>query len=118
MAAVGTAKFLGNHVIFDGVDGTNTDDICIETGDVSRYDTFMLSNTAGAVDVEVNDGEKWLTTAPLSLTDLGAASVNPVIVTTALRQYAFKGSYHKIRVRQNGATAATNVILRASMSER
>ncbi len=118
MAAVGTARFLGNFVVFEGTNGTNDADICIETGDVSRYDTFMVSNTAGAVDVEANDGKKWLTTAPLSLSDLGAASVNPVIVTTALRQYAFKGSYHKIRVRQKGATAATNVILRASMSER
>jgi len=118
MAAVGTAKFLGEVLKIEGVDGTNDNDIIIETNDVGRYDTFMLSNTLGACDVEVNDGSKWLTTAPLSLEDEGSGSVNPVIVTTPLRQYKFIGNFHKIRVRQAGATACTNVILRCRQSKR
>ncbi len=118
MAAVGTAKFLGEVLKIEGVNGTNDNDIIIETNDVGRYDTFMLSNTAGACDVEVNDGNKWLTTAPLSLEDEGSSSVNPVIVTSALRQYKFTGNFHKLRVRQNGSTACTNVILRCRQNKR
>ncbi len=118
MAAVGTVRFLGEVLKIEGVDGTNNNDIIIETNAVDRYDTFMLSTTLGACDVEVNDGSKWLTTAPLSLEDEGSASVDPVIVTSALRQYKFTGNFHKLRVRQAGATACTDVILRCSRSKR
>ncbi len=114
--SVGTSSPEGRHVVWAGDDGTNDNDIIIETNDISRYDTFMLSNKAGAVDVEIHDGTQWLTTAPLSLTDLGATSLNFVIVTSALRQFGFKGNYNKIRVRQNGVTAATRVVLRASVT--
>lgn len=92
--------------------GASDNDIIVQTGDVSRYDTFMLSSTAGALDVDVSLNGTDYTTAPLSLTDLGATTSDPVIVTAANRMYGFVGSFAKIRVRQNGATAGQKVNLR------
>ena len=99
-------EYLGNN-------GTNDEDVCIETTDVSRFNTFMLSNTAGAVKVLINDGQQWQT-APLSLADLGATDTNPVLLTAADRQYGFRGFYKAIRVLQEGAGAATGVVLRCA----
>ena len=123
MAAVAPQVFdavndYGNRVVYDGTDGTNDNDIIIETGDVSKFDTFMLSHALGAADVEVYDGAQWLTAAPLSIEDLGSASVNPVTATVPLRQYRFTGNYSKIRVRQDGAVATTGVVLRAARTGR
>lgn len=112
MAVFDAVNDFGRVVVYDGTDGTNDNDIIIETNDISRFDTFMLSNAAGAVDVEVNDGSQWLTAAPLSMSDLGATTTSPVLVTSALRQYGWRGSFFKIRVRQNGATPGTGVVLR------
>lgn len=98
-----------------GVDGVNDEDICIETVDVSRFDTFMLSSSAGSVKVLVNDGQQWQT-APLSLVDLGATDTNPVLQTAADRQYGFRGYYQALRVQQEGATAAADVTLRCKRS--
>lgn len=75
-------------------------------------DTFVLMSTAGAMDVLVTlDGTNW-TTAPLSLTDLGATTQDPVIVTAANRLYGFRGLFKGIRVLQNGATGITGAVLR------
>ena len=101
----------GRYRDYLGNNGTNDEDVCIETVDVTQYNTFMLSNTAGAVKVLVHDGQQW-ETAPLSLADLGATDTNPVIVTVADRQYGFRGIYRAIRVQQEGATGATGVVLR------
>jgi hypothetical protein len=74
--------------------------------------TFMLMSTTGAMDVFVTlDGTNW-STAPLSLTDLGATTQDPVLVTTANRMYGFFGLFRGVRVLQNGATAVTNAVLR------
>jgi hypothetical protein len=113
MAVYDTVTEFGIYREYLGDDGTNDEDVCIETTDVSKYNTFMLSNTAGAVKVLVNDGQQWQT-APLSLADLGATDTNPVLLTAADRQYGFRGFYKAIRVLQEGATAATGVVLRCA----
>ena len=105
----------GSYREYLGNDGVNDEDLCIETSDVTRFNTFMLSNTAGAVKVLVNDGQQWQT-APLSLADLGATDTNPVLLTAPDRQYGFRGFYKAIRVLQEGATAATGVVLRCAKS--
>jgi hypothetical protein len=87
--------------------GVNDNDVLFTTGRMNSYDTFMLESTVGAVDVQVTlDGTNW-TTAALAMTDLGAITSDPVLVTVAGRMYGFKGKYQQIRVLQNGATAAT-----------
>lgn len=97
--------------------GASDNDIIVQTGDVSRYNMFMLSSTAGALDVDVSLNGSDYTTAALSLTDLGATTSDPVVVTAANRMYGFVGSFNLIRVRQNGATPATKVNLRCLRME-
>ena len=88
----------------------NDDDLLFTATNSLRYDACMLMSTAGAVDVETTlDGTNW--SAPMSLQDLGATSVDPVVVTAADRMYAVLGRYMGIRVRQNGATAASASLL-------
>ena len=92
--------------------GTNDNDIVIEFGvPADDFDTYQLMSTTGAMDVFVSlDGINY-STAPLSLTDLGAVSSDPVVVTAANRVYGFRGKYRAIRVRQNGGTAVSNAAL-------
>ena len=85
--------------------GTNDDDVLLTVEDAREFDTFILMSTDGAVDVQVTlDGTNW-STAPLSLTDMGATTSDPVIVTVADRVYGFRGVVRGVRVLQNGATA-------------
>lgn len=87
--------------------GVSDNDVLITTGDMTPYRVFTLMSTAGAVDVFASlDGTNY-NTAPLSLTDLGATTNDPVLVTAANRMYGFFGAYKYIKVLQNGATAAT-----------
>lgn len=92
--------------------GTNDNDLVIEfSGTIDDFDTYQLSSTAGAMDVFVSlDGTNY-TTAPLSLSDLGAVSSDPVLVTAANRMYGFRGKYRAIQVRQNGGTPVTGAVL-------
>ncbi len=81
------------------------------TGELLRFDGCMLMSTDGAVDVEGTlDGTNW-TTAPISMQDLGATTVDPVIVTAADRMYFVPGKYRFLRVRQNGVTASAASLL-------
>lgn len=83
----------------------------IELEDVSMFDTFILQSTQGAMDVFVSlDGTNY-STAPLSLTDMGATTSTPVIVTAANRTYGFRGKFRKVKVLQNGATAVVAATL-------
>lgn len=93
--------------------GTNDNDVVILFDDVvDGADTFLLMSTAGAMDVFVSlDGTNF-STAALSLTDMGATTSDPVIVTAANRVYGFRGKYKAIKVLQNGATAVTAAVLR------
>lgn len=103
-----------------GVAGVNDNDVLINftasSSDwenlVGAADTFLLMSTAGAMDVFVSlDGTNFATAA-LSLTDMGATTSDPVVVTAANRVYGFRGKYKSIRVLQNGATAVANAVLR------
>lgn len=90
---------------------TADNEVAFTTGQVGRYNTFMLLSTAGAVDVLVSlDGTNY-STAALSLVDLGAADSLPVLTTVAGRVYGFRGKYSKVKVLQNGATGVTVSLL-------
>ncbi len=94
-----------------GGTGANDNDLVLELTNAFPWDTFHIMSTAGAMDVEVSlDGVNF-TTAPISLTDQGAISADPVIVTVANRVYGFRGKYQTVRVRQNGATPVTDASL-------
>lgn len=93
-----------------GATGTGDNALILEV-EVAQYDTFILQSTQGAMDVFVSlDGTNYAT-APLSLTDMGAVSSDPVIVTAANRTYGFRGKFRKVKVLQNGATAVLNPML-------
>lgn len=110
MATLAIVDQYGNVERFSGGVGVNTGDVVVQTGDVTRFDTFMLRSTAGACDVVASlDGTNY--DAPLSLDDLGATTSAPVVVTAAARTYRFKGAFALLRVRQSGAPAATGVCL-------
>lgn len=104
----------GEATLYQDGTGASDNDIIVQTGDVTNFNTFELFSTAGALDVDVSLNGTDYTTAPHSLTDLGATVSDPVLVTAANRSYRFRGTYRKIRVRQNGATAATKVNLMCS----
>lgn len=101
-----TVADFGEYVAYSGV-GVSDNDLLFTTGAMGKFDACMLMSTAGSVDVEVSiDGTNFSTSA-LSLQDFGASTNDPVLFTVANRVYGFVGKYSKIRVRQNGATAAT-----------
>jgi hypothetical protein len=86
------------------------DALLFTSGDIMRFDGCMLMSTDGAVDVEGSlDGTNF--SAALSLQDVGATSSDPVLVTAADRMYFVPGWYRFLRVRQNGATAASASLL-------
>lgn len=98
--------------------GENDNDVIVQADEILEYDTFQLMSTAGALDVVVSlDGENY-SQAPYSLVDLGATSVDPVLVTVANRIYGFRGRFKSLRVLQNGATPPENVTLMCSRSSR
>lgn len=101
----------GHARSFSGT-GVNDNDLLFTTPNVQIFGSFTLISSTGAVDVEVEvDGTNW-TTAPLALEDLGAtANATYVLVTAALRAYQFRGKFTRVRVRQNGVTAANATLL-------
>ena len=106
-----TQSILGNWMRYSGGLGENDNDVVVQTSNVAMYDTFLLMSTAGAMDVVVSlDGTNYCT-APLSLADLGATALDPVVVTVANRVYGFRGCFDLIRVLQNGATPPEDVVL-------
>jgi hypothetical protein len=111
MATLATVESSGNMLRFTGGVGVNANDVVVQTGDISRYDTFMIMTTAGAAQILASlDGTNY-GTAPLSLTDMGATTSDPVIVTAANRIYRVRGKFSKLKVTQNGATAVTAATL-------
>ena len=98
--------------------GEDDNDAPIVASDLLQFDTFMLMSTAGVMDVFVSlDGTNF-TTAALSLADLGAVDLTPVLVTSAGRLYGFRGALAAIRVDQNGVTAVADACLTCSRSVR
>ncbi|KKL82572.1 hypothetical protein LCGC14_1983400 [marine sediment metagenome] len=106
-----TAKFYGNVLVYSEGTSTADNEVVVQSGSIIQFNTFEIMSTAGAMDVTVSlDGTNY-STAPLSLTDMGAAASAPVIVSVANRVYGFKGYFAKIRVLQNGSTGLTAVSL-------
>lgn len=111
MATLAIIDSVGNMTRFSGGVGVNDGDIVVQTSDVSRFDSFMVISTAGAMQVFVSlDGTNY-STAPLSLIDLGATSTAPVTATVGNRLYGFFGNFAAVRVKQTGATAVTAATL-------
>jgi hypothetical protein len=92
--------------------GVNTGDILFTTANVQQHELFTLMSSAGAVDVFVTlDGVNFSTVA-LALEDQGSTTNSTYVqVTTAGRVFKFWGKYTQIRVKQNGATAATATLI-------
>lgn len=110
IASFADVENYGNAIRYYGT-GVNDNDVLFTTGDMTVYSACTVMSTAGAVDVVVSlDGTNFATSA-LSLQDFGATTNDPVVVTAAGRVYGFAGKYRKIRVLQNGATAATASML-------
>ncbi len=106
-----TVEGYGNVEIWSGGISTADNDVVCQTGSVIHYNTFLLMSTAGAMDITVTlDGTNY-STAPLSLTDMGAAASAPVIVSVANRVYGFKGYFLAVRVLENGGTDLADVVL-------
>lgn len=104
------ADVFPTHLSITGT-GVNDNDLLLTVDETDGFSAFMLMSSAGAVDVEITlDGTNW-STAPLSLQDFGAASLNPVLVTVAGRVYGFVGKFRGVRIRQNGATGATATLV-------
>lgn len=100
----------GTRRIYAGIAGTNNDDLCLQTEDVSDLDTFTLHTTGGGFTVDITiDGTNWV--QDISMTDLGATTSAPVIAGVANRLYGFAGPFKAIRVRQNGATAVAGLVM-------
>lgn len=100
-----------NGVLYRGGVGTNDNDVVFTADQISECDSFMLSSSAGAMDVLVSlDGVNYETSAH-ALQDLNAADLTPVLVTAAGKSYGFRGKFLGIKVLQNGATAVANAAL-------
>lgn len=111
-ATIGTqvVEDVGNVVRYTNTT-TEDNEVAFTTGDISRFNTFMLMSATGTVDVLVSlDGTNF-STAAHSLIDQGATDTAPVIVTVAGRVYGFRGKFRKIKVLQNGATDVNVTLL-------
>lgn len=105
-----------NYITIHGDDGTNNNDVVIDTAQkypIAQYNKWSISTANGVVDILVDHGSGTYTTAPLSLFDQGGTAwATMVLVTVVDRTYSFFGSFEGIKVLQNGAGAAEDVWLR------
>lgn len=111
MALIGVPNFRGTTIQVVGIAGVNDNDIVIELDDVQRFNSFSFQSAVGAMSVDVSlDGTNF--NLNIAFTDL--ASLTPatkVIATVADLLYRFEADIKAIRIRQEGATAATGSIL-------
>lgn len=84
----------------------------IDTDEVSTKDCFMVSSVSGSVEVLGQLREGGAFSSALALQDLGDITGALVAATVAGKMYGFVGNYHKLRIRQVGGTAVTEVLLR------
>lgn len=111
MANVGTINAKSETAEILGVAGTNTGDIVIDFDSAERWNSFTLQTTTGVVDVDVSAGLDVFKTV-IALEDLHSLTpATRVIVTTATKIFRFTGTFKRIRVRQEGATAAVGTVL-------
>ncbi len=114
MATLATVDEVGNMTRYSGGVGVSDTDVVVQTGDVSRFDEFVLMSTAGAMQVfPTLDGVNYAV-APLSLIDMGAVTTAPVTITAANRLYGFFGTFAKVRVQQSGGAAVAAACLTMS----
>lgn len=79
------------------------------TDNAELFDTWILTSTAGAMDVFV---ENHASAVAVALIDLAStAPSTAVIVTAAHGQYGLKGRFPYLKVLQNGATAVVGAKL-------
>ena len=101
----------GMRTAWHGIVTAGDNVVSIETNGCTKLDTFTLNCTAGVYDVFVTlDGTNW-TTAPLSLSDLGGISTDPVLTGTANRLFGFAGVFQGVRVQQNGGVGLANLVM-------
>ncbi len=111
MALIGTPHHRGTTLQVVGIAGVSDNDIVIELNDVQRFNSFTFQSAAGAMSLDVSiDGSNF--NLNLAFTDLHSlAPATRVIATVADLLYQFEGNIKAIRIRQEGATAATGSIL-------
>ncbi len=111
MAQIGTPTDNGKSLTIVGIAGVDTNNIVIEADDLSRFSKFILTSSAGAMDVDVSlDGTNFIAAIALE----NRKSTTPatrVVVTVAAGLYSFEGPLVAVRVRQDGATGVANAIL-------
>ncbi len=104
--AVEVVKF-ANGVLYRGGVAAGDNATVFTADQISECDSFLLMSTQGAMDVYPTlDGTNYAT-APLSMTDMGATDLVPVLETAANRIYGFRGKFLGLRILQKGATAIT-----------
>lgn len=91
--------------------GVNDNDLLFTQSNMTPYSTHIIHSTAGTVDVEISiDGTNWTTSAtdPIALEDAHGTTHGTYVATLTVGKVGiFRGKVSGIRVRQNGATAAT-----------
>ncbi len=98
--------------IYTGIPGVNANDVLFTTASVQHHELFTLMSTTGAVQVLASVDGINFATAPLALEDAGSATNGTyVLLTAALRVYKFWGKFTRLRVTQNGATAANATLI-------
>lgn len=115
MAVLATEDSMGNFLRLSGGTGVNANDVVAQS-DIGRYDTFTFFSTAGAMNL-LCALDAVPTYVPMAFEDLGAASAAGVVfvtVTAPNRLYRIRGSFSKIELTQNGATAVTGATLLCS----
>lgn len=115
MATLAVQDYIGNFLRLSAGVGVNANDVVAQS-DVSRYDTFTFFSGAGAMNL-LCAIDAAPTFAPMAFEDLGAASVAGVVfvtVTAANRLYRVRGTFSKLQLTQNGATAVTGATLLCS----
>lgn len=82
------------------------------TDDALHYDTWIFGSAAGSMDAQVSlDGTNYQT-AVLAMLDMGSSTPSTMVVaTTAGGNYAIRGKFRKLRLRQIGATGVTGAAL-------
>jgi len=111
MANVGVVNFKGETTEILGIVGVNDNDIVIDFDSAERWNSFTLQTTTGVVDVDVSAGLDVFKVV-IALEDLHSTTpATRVLVTVATKIYRFTGTFKRIRVRQNGATAAAATVL-------
>ena len=97
----------GDWTVWEGNAGADDAQV-IETSDLSGKTACMIHSEEGSVDVYVAIDELGTHYAEgaYRLQDHGAASNSYALSTTAGKVYAFVGHFRRVKVLQNGATAA------------